>query len=150
MTDCSRISKKTKDKLRLAMKTIKYDKMSEDFLSEDKIVDFLCDHYFEYKGIKIDQEITDRDIEIMERIIKKHNKDRLDNNFNPDLRNSLKELAKILHDSGKTMKRLDYKEIIFLLLDYYMENNPDMKKYFLEDKYIKRSLELEEVVRKVR
>jgi hypothetical protein len=86
---------------------------------------------------------------MIENIIK-HSGGRLDNNFKPDLKSTLKNLSIVLNEKGKTSTKLDYNELIFHLLEYYLINNPEIDKLLLEDRFIKRSMELHEIVKQRR
>lgn len=143
-----RASKELKDKVRIVSKIFNEKTKTTDFRSEEYILDILCNEYMKDNGVDMSKPITRQDISIKENIITKNG--RLDNNFSVDLKNTLKNLSRGCKELGITVKKLDYDELIFNIIEFYVEKHPELEPYMLEDRFIKRSMELHEIVKQRR
>lgn len=122
-------------KIKNSNKSIKY--------SEDEVINMGLDKLLKSMGLEMKEEDIDPiNIKVMESILKR---ERIDNNFKPGNKRILKSLGEALFDEGVVSKKLGYDDMLTVLIKYYLEQFPKLKKYTLEEQYIDQQFRTKEL-----
>ena len=149
ITSC-RIKDSTKKKLQYVQTVIKIEEEINNNnksvkYSEDETINISLNKLLESMGIEMKEEITDRSIRGMEGVLKK---ERIDNNFKPKNKRILKSLSEALFDEGIVPKKLGYDETLTVLINYYLEAFPKLKKYTFRERDIDQQFRTKELLKK--
>lgn len=137
ITTC-RVRENTKKKIQFltnvisVKEEIENENKSKNY-SEDDIINISLDKTIESMGIKMREDITEGYVGGMDGYLKSK---RIDNNFKPKNKRILKSLSEAMFDEGVVKKKLNYDEILTILIKNYIETFPKFKKYVLVEQYI--------------
>jgi hypothetical protein len=144
ITTC-RVKQVTKDKIKYAAKCMKMqDQVDLDtFYSDEYVLDRIVNKYLKEIGIEpMRNDIKESDIIGYESYL---NKNRVDTNLPPVMKEELKGIAYALFKRKMVNKKLNYYDVINTLKTKYLEDYPELKDDLLEYRYIKKQMGVKEL-----
>ena len=145
ITTC-RVKENTKKKIQFltnvisVKEEIENENKSKNY-SEDDIINISLDKTIESMGIEVKENISEGYIIGTDNFLKSK---RIDNNFKPKNKRILKSLGEVMFDEGVVKKKLNYDEVLTILIGSYIERFPNFKKCTFTEKYIDMEFRLNE------
>ncbi len=138
---------KTKKRLDFAGKCIKARKKEPHaFYKQQYIVNKLIDEYLDKIGIEpMPKDITEHDVKSTEKYLQSK---RIDVNLKKVTKEDLKGLSKALLKRKMVDRKLNYDDVVVLLMNKYLELYPELADDLLEFRYINQKIGMKELEKK--
>ena len=146
ITTC-KIDLVTKNRLEFAGKCIKIRKKEPNaFYTQQYIINKLIQEYLDKIGIEpMPKDTTENSIKSVERYLQQN---RIDVNLKKATKEDLKALSKVLLKWKIIDRKLNYDDIVTLLLNKYLELYPKLADDLLESRYINQKMGMDELTKK--
>lgn len=147
-TSTIKLDPKTKEQLEYAGKCIKIRKKEPDaFYTQQYIIKRLILEYLDKIGVqKMPPDLNESNVESMEKYLQRK---RIDINLKQPTKDDLKALSKALLKRKMVDRKLNYQDVVVLLLNKYLELYPELVNDLLEFRYIKQNLGTRELQDKI-